>query len=233
MTPSSMTPSSKRQFKTELFEQFARIGKALSAAQRLEIIELLSQGEKSVEELSGALGVPIANASQHLQVLRRAELVSVRRQGLHVYYRLSDPAVFRLWQSLRELGEVRLAEIDRVVRTYLTDRSALEAMSAGELARKLAEDSGSVTVLDVRPESEYAASHIAGARSIPIEELEARLEEVPRDTTVVAYCRGPYCVFSDDAVRLLKDKGFTALRLETGLPDWAAAGLPLETRQVA
>jgi rhodanese-related sulfurtransferase/DNA-binding MarR family transcriptional regulator len=219
-------PTTKRQFKTELFEQFARIGKALAAPQRLELLELLSQGEKPVEELSGAIGVPIANASQHLQVLRRAELVSIRRQGSHIYYRLSDSAVFRLWQALRELGEMRLAEIDRVVGTYLSDRTSLQAMSAAELSAKLAE--GGVTVLDVRPEAEYAAAHITGARSIPIEELETRLHEIPATAPIVAYCRGPYCVFADEAVRLLKSRGFAAARLEVGLPDWAAQGLPIE-----
>jgi DNA-binding transcriptional ArsR family regulator len=216
----------KRQFKTELFEQFARIGKALAAPQRLEMLELLSQGEKPVEELANAISVPIANASQHLQVLRRAELVSIRRQGTQVYYRLSDPAVFRLWQALRDLGEARLADIERVVRTYLTDRSAMEAMSAAALADRLA--GGDITVLDVRPPAEFAAAHIAGARSIPIEELETRLHEIPMTVPVVAYCRGPYCVFADDAVRLLKANGFHATRLAVGLPDWAAQGHPIE-----
>jgi rhodanese-related sulfurtransferase/DNA-binding transcriptional ArsR family regulator len=226
-----MDPVTKRQFKAELFEQFARIGKALAAPQRLEILELLSQGEKPVEEIAGALGVPVANTSQHLQVLRRAELVRVRRQGTYVFYGLADPAVFRLWQALRDLGERRLAEIERVVRSYLTDRSDLEPISAAELAARLA--GGDVTVLDVRPAAEYDAAHIAGARSIPLDELETRLSEIPRHASVVAYCRGPYCVFADDAVRLLRAHGFDAARLETGLPDWAAAGFPLGRKAIA
>jgi len=216
----------KLQFKTTLFEEFARIGKALSAAPRLQLIELLAQGEKSVEELAKDIGAPVANASQHLQVLRRTGLVAVRRNGTHIYYRLADGAVFRLWQALRDLGETHLVEIDRVVGMYLSDRSSLDAVSAGDLARKLSEDA--VTVIDVRPESEYANRHIAGARSIPVAELETRLSEIPRDGIVVAYCRGPYCIFADDAVRLLRANGFSAKRLEIGLPDWAEAGLPVE-----
>jgi rhodanese-related sulfurtransferase/DNA-binding transcriptional ArsR family regulator len=226
-----MDHEAKRQFKTEIFGQFARIGKALAAPQRLEMLELLSQGEKSVEEMANALDVPIANASQHLQVLRRAEMVGSRRRGSHIYYRLADPAVFRLWQAVREIGERRLAEIDRVLRSYRKDLPSLEAITAAELAERLTR--GDVTVLDVRPASEYAAAHIAGARSLPVEQLAARLEEIPRDQTVVAYCRGPYCVFADDAVRLLKAKGFSAVRLEIGLPDWAALGLPVEPKMAS
>lgn len=221
-----MEPDTKRQFKAELFAQFARIGKALAAPQRLEMLELLAQGEKPVEEIASALEMPLANASQHLQVLRRAEMVRLRRQGARIHYRLADPAVFRLWLALRALGEARLAEIDRVVRTYLTDRAALESTSAAELAEKLAD--GSVTVLDVRPLSEYATSHIAGARSVPYDELETRLQEIPAASPVVAYCRGPYCVFADEAVRLLQAKGFSAARLDIGLPDWEAQGRPVE-----
>lgn len=223
-----MDQDTKRQFKSELFEQFARIGKALAAPQRLEILELLSQEEKPVEAVASAICIPIANASQHLQVLRRAQLVSIRRQGTHIFYRLSDPAVFRLWQAIRELAEGRLAEVERVVATYLTDRTELEAIGSEELARKLLEED--ITVLDVRPESEYLTAHIAGARSLPIEELEARIGELAPGASIVAYCRGPYCVFADDAVRLLKARGFDAKRLDVGLPDWMAQGLPTEKK---
>lgn len=223
-----MNHENKRQFKSELFEQFARVGKALAAPQRLEILELLAQEEKPVEAIADAVSLPIANASQHLQVLRRAQLVSIRRQGKQVYYRLADPAVFRLWQAIRELAEVRLAEVERIVATYLTDRTELEAISGEELARKLVEED--ITVLDVRPESEYTTAHIAGARSLPITELEARIGELVSGASIVAYCRGPYCVFADDAVRLLKAKGFDAKRLDIGLPDWMAQGFPTEKK---
>lgn len=224
----NMDNATKRHFKSELFEQFARIGKALASPQRLEILELLSQEEKSVEAVASDIAIPIANASQHLQVLRRAQLVSIRRQGKQIFYRLSDPAVFRLWQAIRELAEGRLAEVERVVATYLTDRSELEAIGSKELARKLAEDD--VVLLDVRPESEYTTAHIAGARSLPIDELEARIDELTPGASIVAYCRGPYCVFADDAVRLLKARGFDAKRLDIGLPDWMAQGLPTEKK---
>lgn len=217
----------KRRFKAELFGHFARIGKALASAQRLELVEVLAQGEKPVEELAQALGLPLANVSQHLQVLKRAELVSARRERSHVIYRLADPAVFRLWQALRDLGEARIAEVERIVGSYLSDRDTLEAITAEELATRIVE--GNVIVLDVRPESDYRSAHIAGARSIPADELEARLHELPPGATVVAYCRGPYCVYSDEAVRVLNGRGFTAKRLTVGLPDWTAMGLPVES----
>ena len=216
-----------RPFKDQLFEQFARIGKALANPHRLELVDLLAQGERTVEDLAREAGMSVANTSRHLQELRVARLVEVRRDGLYGYYRLADERVFGVWQALRELGEARLAEIDRLVDTYLTDRGALEAVCAEELLKKTRE--GGVVVLDVRPEQEYRAGHIPGAHSVPLERLEAYLEEIPEDQEVVAYCRGPYCMFSDEAVELLRSRGYRASRLAEGLPDWRAAGMPVES----
>jgi rhodanese-related sulfurtransferase len=224
-----MNPTLKRAFKARLFGEFARIGKALASPHRLHLIELLAQSERTVEQVARELGLPVANASQHLQVLRSARLVSVRRQGLYAHYTLADPQVFRLWQTLRDLGQAHLAEVDRVVTEYLGRRDDLEAVDADELLRRLhVED---VTVLDVRPRQEYEAGHIAGARCIPPDELEARLRQLSKDTEVVAYCRGPYCVFADEAVALLRTKGYRARRLAEGFPDWLSRGLPAETGQ--
>ena len=215
-----------RLFKDKLFEQFARVGKALANPHRLEILDLLAQGERTVEDLAREAGMSVANTSRHLQELRAARLVEVRREGLYGYYRLADERVFAAWRAIRDLGEARLAEIDRLVGSYLTDRDSLEAVCAEELLTKMREEG--VEVLDVRPEDEYRAGHIPGARSVPVERMEAYLEEIPRDREVVAYCRGPYCVFSDEAVALLRSRGYRARRLREGLPDWRAAGLPVE-----
>jgi rhodanese-related sulfurtransferase/DNA-binding transcriptional ArsR family regulator len=215
-----------RLFKDKLFEQFARVGKALANPHRLEILDLLAQGERTVEDLAREAGMSVANTSRHLQELRAARLVEVRREGLYGYYRLADERVFAAWRAIRDLGEARLAEIDRLVGSYLTDRDSLEAVCAEELLAKMREEG--VEVLDVRPEDEYRAGHIPGARSVPVERMEAYLEEIPRDREVVAYCRGPYCVFSDEAVALLRSRGYRARRLREGLPDWRAAGLPVE-----
>jgi rhodanese-related sulfurtransferase len=214
-----------RQFKDELFEQFARIGKALSSGRRLELLDFLAQRERTVEELAQATGMSVANCSQHLQVLRSAALVTVRRQGLYAHYCLSDESVLRLWLSMRQVGESRIAEISRVVDTFLTDRKAFEAISCAELQRRLEE--GSVTVLDVRPVEEYEAGHIAGARSVPLAELKQRLEDIPKDGIIVAYCRGPYCLLTDEAVKLLAAQGYRVLRLREGFPDWKMSGLPV------
>src|SRR5207253_6313894 len=173
----------------------------------------------------------VANASAHLQVLHRAHLVASRKAGLRVYYRLADPAVYRLWSALREAGERQLSEIDRLVATYLQGRQGLEAVSREQLRERLAD--GTTVVLDVRPGVEYRRGHIAGARSIPVDELEARLDELDPAHAVVAYCRGPYCVFADEAVAVLRDRGFTASRYAEGHPDWAAAGLPVARAAMA
>jgi rhodanese-related sulfurtransferase/DNA-binding transcriptional ArsR family regulator len=222
-----MNQQEKRAFKNHLYEQFARIGKALSNAHRLELLEVLAQGEHSVEELAKETGMSVANASQHLQVLRAAQLVEVRREGVYIYYRLANEQVFTLWQAMRQVGEARIAEIDRIVDTYLHDRSLLQPISAQELLQRLVDNN--IILLDVRPVEEYAAGHLPEALSIPVADLEARLPELPQDKEIVAYCRGPYCVFADEAVALLRTNGYSAHRLEQGLPDWQALGLPVES----
>ena len=226
-----MGPTDKRQFKDELFEQFARIGKALSSGRRLELIELLAQAERSVEDLAVETSQSLANTSQHLQVLRQAQLVEGRREGNYIRYRLADENVLRLWLAMRDLGQARLAEIGRLVETVLKDRGALEPVTCTELRRRIKD--GTVTILDVRPNEEYAAGHISGARSIPVAELRARIREVPKKRLVVAYCRGPYCVFADQAVELLRGAGYRAFRLDGGFPDWQTRGMPVESNRMA
>lgn len=223
---SCMNKQDKRTFKNLLYEQFARIGKALANPHRLELLDVLAQGEYSVEVLAEETGMSVANASQHLQVLRAAHLVETRREGVTIYYRLAGEEVFRMWQVMRQVGEARMAEIDRIVQTFLHDRTLLQPITAAELLERLLE--GNVILLDVRPVAEYAAGHLPGALSIPVAELEARLPELSQDKVIVAYCRGPYCVFADEAVALLHTHGYNARRLEQGLPDWRALGLPVE-----
>ena len=220
---------SHRAFKEPLFAEFARIGKALANAHRLEFLDLLAQREWSVEELARETELSVANASQHLQVLRGAQLVAVRREGSFVFYRLSDESVFRLWQALREVGETHLAEIDRIVHAFFGNRDELEPVDTATLLRRIQEDQ--ITVLDVRPAAEFRAGHLPGAQSIPIYELEARLSELHPEQEVIAYCRGPYCIYADEAVELLQTHGFRANRFSHGFPDWQAAGLPVEREQ--
>jgi rhodanese-related sulfurtransferase len=215
-----------REFKDRIFGQFARVGKALSSPRRLEIVDLLAQGERTVEEIAGETSMSVASASQHLQALKAARMVEARREGLYMHYRLADEDVFRTWQAVRALAESRLSEVDGVVGAYLVDRDALEAVESEDLLERLR--GGSVVILDVRPEEEYRAGHIPGALSVPVEALEAALKTLPRDREVVAYCRGPYCVFSDEAVAFLRARGYRARRLRQGLPDWRAAGMPVE-----
>jgi rhodanese-related sulfurtransferase len=215
-----------RIFKDNLYGEFAVLGKALANPHRLELLDLLAQGERGVEELAKEAALSLANASAHLQVLRRARLVEAEKRGLNVVYRLAAPEVFQLWRKLRDVGSARLAEIDRLVENYFTDREELEAVDKEELLRLMAEEA--VTVIDTRPEVEYEQGHIAAARSVPVEKLRRELAELPRDVEVVAYCRGPYCVFSDEAVRILHRNGFKARRLSEGFPEWRAAGYPVE-----
>jgi rhodanese-related sulfurtransferase len=215
-----------RAFKDRLYAEFAVMGKALASAHRLELLDLLGQGERSVDELAAEAGLSLANASAHLKVLRQARLVDADKRGLNVVYRLAAPEVFQLWRLLRDLGTARLAEVDRLVETYLTNRASLTAVDIAEL-RRLVEE-GTVTLLDVRPVLEYRQGHIPNARSIPVAELERRLSELPREREVVAYCRGPYCVYADEAAQLLQRHGFRVRRLEEGFPEWRAAGLPVE-----
>jgi rhodanese-related sulfurtransferase len=222
---SMATEAGKREFKSELYDQLARIGNALANGHRLELLDLLAQGERTVESLSVETQQPVANISQHLQVLRRARLVEVRRDGTYALYRLADESILELWMSLRKTGEKQLSEIRELLRSFFHDRKALQAVSQDELKRRL-HDPGLV-VLDVRPTVEYEAGHIAGARSMPVGELRSRLDELPRSRKIVAYCRGPHCVFADEAVGLLRSKGYKAFRLETGFPEWKLEGYPV------
>jgi rhodanese-related sulfurtransferase/DNA-binding MarR family transcriptional regulator len=211
--------------KQKLFEQFARVGHALGSAPRLVMLDVLAQGERSVEQLAEAAGLPVANASQHLQVLRRAGLVATRREGARVHYRPAGEDVVSLWLSLADVASARLGDVERAARDYLGDE--VEAIGRAELAERLR--GGEVVVIDVRPRVEFTAGHIQGARSVPLDELEARLAEIPDDAEVVAYCRGPYCVYAHEAVRHLRAAGRRARRLEDGWPEWRLAGLPHET----
>lgn len=213
--------------KHDLFAQFARIGKALSNPNRLEFIEYLAQGERSVESLAQVSGQSIANTSQHLQQLRQAGLVTTRKDGQRVFYRLSGDDVVLLLNSLRAVADRHLAEVNHLVTTYLDTKDTLEAVSAEDLLSRVR--NGEVTVLDVRPREEFAAGHLPGAINIPLDELEARLSEFGPDQLVVAYCRGPYCVLSYDAVAQLRQSGIQARRLQDGYPEWKIAGLPVET----
>jgi rhodanese-related sulfurtransferase len=213
-----------RAAKVALFDEFARAAKALASGRRLELLDVLANGERTVEALAGEVGLSVANTSQHLQVLRQAGLVTSRREGTSVHYRLAGPEVFELWQALRSLAAGRLAEVERLTAAYLGARDQLEPVTRQELARRL-QDGDDLVVLDVRPAAEHAAGHLPGAVSIPVDELRRRLAELPRDREVVAYCRGPYCAFAHEAVELLRQEGFSARRLEDGLPEWQAAGL--------
>jgi rhodanese-related sulfurtransferase len=215
-----------RQFKDSIYEHFARVGKAVSAPKRLELLDLLCQSPRTVEALAHEAGLSVANASQHLQVLRAARLVEAEKHGIYVEYRVTDDQVCRFFHCLRELAEARLAEIEQVTRAYLSERGAMEPVQSDELLRRVRD--GEVTVLDVRPAEEYRAGHIPGALSVPVSELKKRLAELPKGREVVAYCRGPYCVMAIEAVELLRKKGFKAHRLEQGVVDWRARGWRIE-----
>jgi len=223
----NMPADAHREFKGRLYAQFARVGKALGSPHRLEVLELLAQGERSVDSLAGELGVSIANVSQHLQSLRRASLVETRKQGQFVHYRLSDPAVSDLCRALRTVSERRLAELDLLVRDHFGHRDVAEAVSMDELLKRAR--SADVVILDTRPASEYEAGHIAGAISVPVADLRRRLKELPKSKEYVAYCRGPYCVYADQAVEFLRAKGRRARRLLDGFPEWRASGLPIQS----
>lgn len=216
-----------RRFKDAIYEQFARLGKAVAAPKRLELLDLLCQGPRTVEALAEQAALSLANTSQHLQVLRAARLVAAEKKGLYVEYRLADDEVCRFFVALRGLAEARLAEVDQVTRAYFERRGALEAVEGDELLRRV--KAGEVTVLDVRPSEEYRAGHLPGALSIPVAELKARLKELPKAREIVAYCRGPYCVMAVEAVELLRKKGFKAQRLEQGVADFRARGLRIES----
>jgi rhodanese-related sulfurtransferase len=211
-----------RLFKDAIYEQIARIGKSLGSGPRLEILDLLCQGPRTVEVLAGQLGQSVANTSRHLQVLRRARLVEAERDGVYIRYRLADREVCAFFLSLRQLAESRLLEVEQITREFLDARSTLDPVDGRVLIERVR--SGEVTVLDVRPTEEYLAGHIPGAVSIPLDQLEERLAELPRNGEIVAYCRGPYCVMALDAVDTLRTHGFEATRFEEGVPDWRARG---------
>ena len=215
-----------REFKDAIFQQFARVAAAFASPKRIEIIDVLAQGERSVERLASETGLSIANASRHLQVLKGSGLVAFRKSGLQVFYRLADPRVLEGYRVLRELAEERLADVDRLVRDYYSGVNGMEPVGRTDLI-ELAR-SGEVSVIDVRPREEFDAGHIAGALSIPLSVLEKHLSEIPADREVVAYCRGPYCVLAAEAVNLLRQRGYRAFRLREGYPEWRDQGLPVQ-----
>jgi rhodanese-related sulfurtransferase len=213
----------------DLFDQFARITSALAAPSRLKLIDRICQGEQTVEQLADASGLTLSNASRHLRVLAECRLVTPRREPPYVYYRIADDAVVRFWFALRDLARGQIAEIDRVVAELLAGTDLLVAIGRDELLRKMT--TGEVLLLDVRPEPEYRAGHLPGAVSVPLEELEGRLSEMPSGRQIVAYCRGPFCILAAEAVRELRARGLDAVRFEDGVPEWKAAGLPVQRAQ--
>jgi ArsR family transcriptional regulator len=221
---------SSKDPKSALFTQFAAVAKAVAHPHRLALLEQLAQGERSVEVLADRIRVSTANASQHLQHMRRAGFVAARREGKFIYYSLTDDAVLNLLAAVRRIAEKQLAEVERVVRSYFHDRDSLEPVSRMELMERMR--AGVVTVLDVRPEDEYALGHLPGAVNIQVRELEKRIAGLDPAREIVAYCRGPYCVLSYEAVAALRARGFNVRRLEDGFPEWRAAGLPVETVRV-
>jgi rhodanese-related sulfurtransferase/DNA-binding transcriptional ArsR family regulator len=218
-------PDAHREFKDRLYGQLARLGKALASPHRLEILELLAQGERTVDSLATEVGLSLANASQHLQVLRQAALVESRKDGSFVCYRLADPNVFELSKVIRSVAERRLAELDRLVQEHFGNRADAEPVPMAELLKRAR--SKQVVILDTRPASEYVAGHIPGALSIPVDDLQRRLKELAKRRDYVAYCRGPYCIYADRAVEMLRANGRRARRLVEGFPEWRSAGLPV------
>lgn len=219
---------SSSNFKHDLFTQFARVGKALSSANRLELLEFIAQGERTVDVLATLAGLSVANTSQHLQQLRQTGLLTARKEGQYVYYRLAGDDVSILLNSLREVAEHHLADVERLVNSFLTVKDSLEPIPANELLQRVRD--GLVTVLDVRPREEYDAGHLTGAVNVPLAELEQHLDQLSTGKEIVAYCRGPHCVLAFDAVARLRGHGFKARRLETGYPEWKVAGLPVTAK---
>jgi rhodanese-related sulfurtransferase/DNA-binding transcriptional ArsR family regulator len=217
----------RREAKAALFDALASVAQALGSGRRAEIVDVLAQGERSVDEIATEISQSVANTSQHLRLLARAGLVRSRREGTHVIYRLASDRVADLWATVRDVAEHHVAEVSGLAGEYLGERTGVELLSASELHERLA--GGKVVVLDVRPEPEYRAGHIAGARSVPVSTLAAVANDLPRRKEIVAYCRGPYCVYADEAVRVLRKRGLNARRLDVGFPEWSRAGLPVET----
>jgi rhodanese-related sulfurtransferase/DNA-binding transcriptional ArsR family regulator len=216
----------EKAIKSLLFAEFARVSQALASGNRLELLEFLAQGERSVDALAKLSGLSVANTSRHLQVLRQAGLVRPRKEGLFVYYSVSGGGVIKLLAALQEVAQHNVAEVTRLVHEYLDAKDNLEPVSVAELAGRMRE--GLVTVVDVRPTEEYAAGHLPGAINVPLSQMEERAARLPRNQEIVAYCRGPFCVLSFEAVAALRKRGFRARRLETGFPEWKVAGLPIE-----
>ncbi|HKY76593.1 MAG TPA: metalloregulator ArsR/SmtB family transcription factor [Acidimicrobiia bacterium] len=219
-----------RVAKDALYDAFAEVAKALASGRRAEIVDLLAQGERSVEDIAGEIGQSVANTSHHLRAMARAGILRTRREGTRVVYMLASERVGALWTAMRGVAAEHVAGIDRLAQDYLGDRSRLEAVGRQELAARL--EAGDLVVLDVRPVPEFEAGHIPGARSVPLGELRQHLRSLPQDVEVVAYCRGPYCVYADDAVRLLRRRGYRARRLEDGFPEWKQAGLPVAALEI-
>jgi len=219
-----LTPD-KLKLKGYIYEQFARIGKAISSPKRLALLDLLSQGERTVEALAGEANLSVANTSQHLQVLRESRLVESRKEGLYVSYRLANMNVAVFLQSIKSLAEDRLAELERIMSQYLEGKEDLEPIDRDELIERI--EAGTVTIIDVRPEEEFNAGHIPGATSIPLKHLEDRISEIPEEKEIVAYCRGQYCVLAIEAVAFLRSRGYRATHFEEGIPEWRARGLPV------
>ena len=217
---------SSKSVKTLLFAEFARVSKALGSGNRLELLEFLAQGERSVDALAGLSGLSVANTSRHLQVLRQAGLVAARKEGQFVYYTVSGDGVIKLLAALQEVGQHNLAEVTKLVNTYLISKDSLEAVSVSELMDRMHQ--GLVTIVDVRPVDEYAAGHLQGAINVPLSELEKHLDDLPSDQEIVAYCRGPFCVLAFEAVSQLRKRGLNVRRLETGFPEWKVSGFPVE-----
>ena len=210
--------------KTALYDELALVGRTLASGRRMELLEVLANGERTVEALASEAGLSVANTSQHLQILRQGGLVTTRRAGTSIFYRLADPAVFALWRQFRSVASERLPGVQQLAAAYLGDRDQLEPVTREELARRLS-DGERLVVLDVRPAGEHAAGHVPGAVSIPVQKLRRRLVELPLDQEIVAYCRGPFCAFAHEAVALLREEGYLARRLEDGWPEWEADGL--------
>jgi rhodanese-related sulfurtransferase len=216
-----------RAAKDALYDGFAEVAKALASGRRTEIIDVLAQGERSVDDIAAEIGQSVANTSHHLRAMARAGLLTTRRDGTRIYYALASDRVAELWSALRDVASEHVAGLERLAAAYLGERDGVEVVDRRELAERLKR--GEVMVPDVRPADEYTAGHISGARSVPITELRRHLRVLPKDADVVAYCRGPYCVYADDAVRELNRKGFRARRLIDGFPEWKRAGLPVAT----